>query len=148
MPARDARYRKLTYPPTAAAVISGTHFLVGGGGGKAKTGVPNRITLVADGKPDLQVCAPPAFWLNQTGRGQCVRQRGDMRKAARACASAVRVSAPGGSGLNTQPETLNPQPETRNSNRPTLRCRKLRTSTSATIVWWGWRSTPPKKCAW
>ena len=61
MPARDARYRKLTYPPTAAAVISGTHFLVGGGGGKAKTGVPNRITLVADGKPDLQVCAPPAF---------------------------------------------------------------------------------------
>ena len=44
--------------PTAAAVISSTQFVVGGGGGKAKTGVPNRITLIGDGKPDLQVCSP------------------------------------------------------------------------------------------
>jgi len=52
----DARYRRLTYPPTAAAAISSVSYVVGGGGGKAKTGVPNRITLVAkEAKPDLQV---------------------------------------------------------------------------------------------
>lgn len=51
----DARYRRLKYPPTAAVAISSEYFVVGGGGGKAKTGVPNRITLVADSKPDLLV---------------------------------------------------------------------------------------------
>lgn len=50
----DARYRRLTYPPTAACAVSSALYVVGGGGGKAKSGVPNRITLVADGKPDLQ----------------------------------------------------------------------------------------------
>jgi hypothetical protein len=57
----DARYRRLTYPPTAAAAISSERYIVGGGGGKAKTGVPNRITLVADGKPDLQEVAHVDF---------------------------------------------------------------------------------------
>jgi len=57
----DALYRRLNYPPTAAAVIADTQFVVGGGGGKAKSGVPNRITLLAaqKGNKDLEVRAPP-----------------------------------------------------------------------------------------
>jgi hypothetical protein len=52
----DARYRRLTYPPTAAEAISNTLYVVGGGGGKAKTGVPNRITLLGDAPGNLEVC--------------------------------------------------------------------------------------------
>ena len=58
----DARYRRLSYPPVVAGVVSGSQFVVGGGGGKAKSGVPNRITMLEaqDGNPDLQVRDPNA----------------------------------------------------------------------------------------
>jgi len=57
----DALYRRLNYPPTAAVVIADSQFVVGGGGGKAKSGVPNRITMLAaqKGNKDLEVRAPP-----------------------------------------------------------------------------------------
>jgi hypothetical protein len=74
----DALYRRLSYPPVVAGVVSGTQFVVGGGGGKAKSGVPNRITMLEaqEGNPDLQVrdanvpprryqwrgCAPGPCW--------------------------------------------------------------------------------------
>lgn len=34
---------RLGYPPASLAVISPTRYIVGGGGGKSKTGVPNRV---------------------------------------------------------------------------------------------------------
>jgi hypothetical protein len=34
---------RLGYPPASLAVISATRYIVGGGGGKSKTGVPNRV---------------------------------------------------------------------------------------------------------
>ena len=42
-------------------MIADTQFVVGGGGGKAKSGVPNRITMLAaqKGNKDLEVCATP-----------------------------------------------------------------------------------------
>jgi hypothetical protein len=42
------RYIRLTYPPGAAAALPDDpeRFIVGGGGGKGKTGVPNRVTLL------------------------------------------------------------------------------------------------------
>ena len=33
----------LNYPPTALALLPTSRFVIGGGGGMAKTGVPNRV---------------------------------------------------------------------------------------------------------
>ena len=50
-----AKYVKLKYPPTASAVLSDKLFAVGGGGGKSKSGIPNRVILTSSRNNTSQV---------------------------------------------------------------------------------------------
>ncbi|EKX43386.1 hypothetical protein GUITHDRAFT_163835 [Guillardia theta CCMP2712] len=52
-----AKYVKLKYPPTASAVLSDKLFAVGGGGGKSKSGIPNRISLLCLDQDELKEIA-------------------------------------------------------------------------------------------
>ena len=69
------RYIRLTYPPGAAAALPDDpeRFIVGGGGGKGKTGVPNRVTLLKLG--DIKLTEEVSHAQRTTRRSQDPRPR-------------------------------------------------------------------------